>query len=257
MTSKPVLAAEGVSLDFGAQNVLSDITMDISEGEFVCVVGPSGCGKTTLLRLFAGLYVPSAGSIKHFGSSFTRPRSDVAMVFQDYSNALLPWRTAAGNVALALEAACVPVADRGKIVNDWLTRVGLGNHQNKYPRQMSGGMQQRIQIARCLAQNPTALVMDEPFGALDAMTREGLQDELLRLTALTRAATIFVTHDLDEAVYLGDRVIGLSSHPGRIVLDMKIDLEKPRHKLDTRESERFLKLKHELYDFVESAQHVA
>ncbi len=141
-------------------------------------------------------------------------------MFQDYGKALLPWRTAAGNVSLALEAGGIPAASAPARIDDLLRKVGLPDHADKYPAEMSGGMQQRLQIARCLAQEPKALLMDEPFGALDAMTRQGLQDEVLSLVAASDATVIFVTHDLDEAIYLGDRVIGLLPHPGRIGIEL-------------------------------------
>ncbi len=142
------------------------------------------------------------------------PRRDIAIVFQDYGKTLLPWRTAAGNISLALEATGVPSAQRAGRIDALLKKVGLPNHASKYPAEMSGGMQQRLQIARCLAQEPKALLMDEPFGALDAMTRQGLQDEVLSLVAASNTSVIFVTHDLEEAIYLGDRVIGLLPNPG-------------------------------------------
>ena len=168
------------------------------------------------------------------------PRRDIAIVFQDYGKALLPWRTAAGNVSLALEATAGR-GERAARIDELLKKVGLPNHAGKYPAEMSGGMQQRLQIARCLAQDPQALLMDEPFGALDAMTRQGLQDEVLSLVAASNATVIFVTHDLEEAIYLGDRVIGLLPHPGRIGIELKIDLPRPRDQLTTRENPEFLR----------------
>lgn len=172
------------------------LNLSIKEGEFVCVVGPSGCGKTPLLRLLAGLYQPSQGLVSFRGKEMVSPRQDVAIVFQDYGKALLPWRTAGGNVALALEAIGAPRAGRNKRIEALLAKVGLPGEIDKYPNQMSGGMQQRLQIARCLAQNPSVLLMDEPFDALDAMTRQGLQDEILSIARSTGATSFFVTHDL-------------------------------------------------------------
>jgi len=182
------------------------------------------------------------------------PRRDIAIVFQDYGKALLPWRTAAGNVSLALEAAHIAPSERAGRIDELLKKVGLPNHAEKYPAEMSGGMQQRLQIARCLAQEPKALLMDEPFGALDAMTRQGLQDEVLSLVRASEATVIFVTHDLEEAIYLGDRVIGLSPHPGRIGIELKIDLPRPRDQLTTREDPEFLALRRKLFDFIKASE---
>jgi NitT/TauT family transport system ATP-binding protein len=182
------------------------------------------------------------------------PRRDIAIVFQDYGKALLPWRTAAGNVSLALEASGVAPSLRPRRIDELLKKVGLPNHAEKYPAEMSGGMQQRLQIARCLAQEPKALLMDEPFGALDAMTRQGLQDEVLSLVRSSEATVIFVTHDLEEAIYLGDRVIGLSPYPGRIGIELAIDLPRPRDQLTTRENPEFLRLRRELFDFIKASE---
>ncbi|WP_245317377.1 ABC transporter ATP-binding protein, partial [Bradyrhizobium manausense] len=183
------------------------------------------------------------------------PRREVAIVFQDYGKALLPWRTAAGNISLALEACGIPARERPGRIAALLRKVGLPAHADKYPAEMSGGMQQRLQIARCLAQEPTTLLMDEPFGALDAMTRQGLQDEVLSLTAASNTTVIFVTHDLDEAIYLGDRVIGLLPHPGRIGIELDVNLSRPRDQLATREHPEFLRLRRQLFDFIKATEH--
>jgi NitT/TauT family transport system ATP-binding protein len=244
----------GVDVAFGDHLVLGKLSLEVRRGEIVCVVGPSGCGKTTALRVASGLIRPTRGEVAFAGAPIKGPRRDVAVVFQDYSKALLPWRTAAGNVALALEAAGTPRAERPDRIAKLLTRVGLGAFAQKYPSQMSGGMQQRLQIARCLAQEPSALMMDEPFGALDAMTRQTLQDQILDIAHATNATIFFVTHDLEEAIYLGDRVIGLMPHPGRVGLDVAIDLPRPRNQVLTRESPEFLKLRRELYDFIHASE---
>ena len=170
----PLIAFREVDLAFGDHLVLGKLSFAIRRGEIVCVVGPSGCGKTTALRVAAGLIAPTRGEVAFAGAPVRGPRRDVAIVFQDYSKALLPWRTAAGNVSLALEAMGTPRSERAGRIAALLQRVGLPGHADKYPSQMSGGMQQRLQIARCLAQEPAALMMDEPFGALDAMTRQTL-----------------------------------------------------------------------------------
>ncbi|MDR3468884.1 MAG: ABC transporter ATP-binding protein [Xanthobacteraceae bacterium] len=248
------IAFAGVGIELGGKTIIENLSFAVSPGEFVCIVGASGCGKTTALRLAAGLYRPSRGTVSFSGAAMAGPRRDIAIVFQDYGKALLPWRTAAGNVALALEAAGVPSAQRAPRIDALLDKVGLPAHGAKYPSEMSGGMQQRLQIARCLAQEPAALLMDEPFGALDAMTRQGLQDEVLALVGASGATVIFVTHDLEEAIYLGDRVIGLLPHPGRIGLDLEVDLPRPRDQLATREHPEFLRLRRELFDFIRTSE---
>ncbi|HLH50191.1 MAG TPA: ABC transporter ATP-binding protein [Roseiarcus sp.] len=244
----------GVSLAFAGKAALENVDLSIARGEIVCIVGPSGCGKTTALRLASGLIAPTAGKVAFNGAPLQGPRRDVAVVFQDYGKALLPWRNAAGNVSLALEAAGVPRRLRAPRIAALLAKVGLPHHADKYPSQMSGGMQQRLQIARCLAQEPIALMMDEPFGALDAMTRQELQDELLKIAASSGATVFFVTHDLEEAIYLGDRVIGLLPHPGRVGIELAIDLPRPRDQVATREAPEFLRLRRELYDFIKGAE---
>ena len=248
------LSLTGVSLSFGAVEVLRDISLEVKAGEFVCVIGPSGSGKTSLLKVLAGLWRPTAGEVRYGGTPITGPRQDLAVVFQNYTKSLLSWRTARGNVSLALEAIHYPKAERAARISELLDLVGLGQAIDKYPRELSGGMQQRLQIARCLAQNPRALLMDEPFGALDAMTRQKLQDEILGLLGRSPTSTFFVTHDLEEAIYLGDRVIGLLAHPGRVGLNLEIDLPKPRSQLKTRESEQFLNLRRQLFDFIQRAE---
>ena len=250
----PLIAFRDVDLSFGDHRVLGGLSFEIRRGEIVCVVGPSGCGKTTALRVAAGLIAPTRGEAAFAGAPMRGPRRDVAIVFQDYAKALLPWRTAAGNISLALEAARVPRAERADRIAALLKRVGLPRHADKYPSEMSGGMQQRLQIARCLAQEPAALMMDEPFGALDAMTRQSLQDEMLEIARATHATIFFVTHDLEEAIYLGDRVIGLLPHPGRIGIELKVDLPRPRDQVTTRETPEFLHLRRQLYDFIHAAE---
>lgn len=256
-TSRPEtaqLAFSNVTLVLGGKPIVEDLSLAVRPGEFLCVVGASGCGKTTALRLAAGLYQPTSGSVQFDGEAMRAPRRDIAIVFQDYGKALLPWRTAAGNVSLALEATGVAAAQRPARIDELLKKVGLPHHAAKYPAEMSGGMQQRLQIARCLAQDPKTLLMDEPFGALDAMTRQGLQDEVLSLVAAANTTVIFVTHDLEEAIYLGDRVIGLLPNPGRIGIELAIDLPRPRDQLVTRENPEFLRLRRELFDFIKASE---
>ena len=252
---KTLIAFSAATLRLGGKTIIENLDLEVRPGEFLCIVGASGCGKTTALRLAAGLYRPTTGAVTFDGEPITEPRREVAIVFQDYGKALLPWRTAAGNISLALEASHVPARERGARIEALLRKVGLPGHADKYPTEMSGGMQQRLQIARCLAQEPTTLLLDEPFGALDAMTRQGLQDEVLSLTQASQTTVVFVTHDLDEAIYLGDRVIGLLPHPGRIGIELDVDLPRPRDQLATREHPEFLRLRRQLFDFIKAIEH--
>jgi len=246
-----VLVFDRVAVHLGGREILSPTSLQVSRGEFVCVIGPSGCGKTTLLRAAAGLVAPSAGVVLRHGRPVRQPSCEVAFVFQDYGRALLPWRTVAGNVALALEAAQVPPADRAARVHDVLRTVGLSAHAQQFPARLSGGMQQRVQIARCLAQQPELMLMDEPFGALDAMTRQGLQDELARLVQEQGLTVLFVTHDLEEALFLGDRVVALRAHPTperpSLARVLEVPLPRPRDQLATKEHPDFLRLRRELH----------
>lgn len=255
----PVMAVDDLSYVVQATSgellILQNVSLQVRKREFVSIVGASGCGKTTLLRLMAGLLRPTKGQVTFNGVTVTEPHQQLAVVFQDYGRALLPWRTVADNVSLALEARRVPRAERPAIIGGLLQKVGLGDRHDAFPLQLSGGMQQRLQIARCLAQQPEVLLMDEPFGALDAMTRQNLQDEVARLSAESGTTVIFVTHDLEEAIYLGDRVISMESRPGRISEVVEIDLPRPRHQLRTREDARFLAYRHRLFDLLPTTGH--
>ena len=250
-----LIAFDNVDLSLGGKPILAGIDVSIRKGEFLSVVGPSGCGKTSMLNLAAGLLMPSGGRITYDGKMVAGPRQEIAIVFQDYGKALLPWRTATGNIALALEAMNVPKAERETRIAELLDLIGLSEHAAKFPNQLSGGMQQRLQIARCLAQSPKVLLMDVPFGALDAMTRQALQDEVLSIAARTGATVLFITHDLEEAIYLGDRVIAMRPNPGRFEASFAIELPRPRDQLTTRERPEFLKLRRELFDVVKEVEH--
>jgi NitT/TauT family transport system ATP-binding protein len=214
----------------GQVHALDDIDLAIAPGEFVSLIGPSGCGKSTLMRLIADLDEPTGGTLTVFGKSAKQARLD-----QDYGIAfqqagLLPWRTVAANVVLPLELHGVPSADRRTRVEHLLDMVGLSDFADRYPDQLSGGMQQRVAIARALAEQPRLLLMDEPFGALDEMTREKMQTELVRISAETGAAVVFVTHSIPEAVFLSDRVVVMSPRPGRIqeIVPMRLGAEAER-----------------------------
>ena len=253
--AEPLIAFESVDLRLGGKLVLTGIDVAIRKGEFLSVVGPSGCGKTSLLNVAAGLLIPSKGRVTYAGKPVTGPRQDIAIVFQDYGKALLPWRTASGNIALAFEATNYPREKRPARMAELLELIGLSEHAEKFPSQLSGGMQQRLQIARCLAQDPAVLLMDEPFGALDAMTRQALQDEVLSIVARTGATVLFITHDLEEAIYLGDRVIAMRPNPGRFEVSFAIELPRPRDQLTTRERPEFLKLRRQLFDVIREVEH--
>jgi NitT/TauT family transport system ATP-binding protein len=249
-----IVEVRHVSMVFGSGEnrhaVFEDVSFDVELGSFLCIVGSSGCGK--LLRQIAGLQKPTAGSVIFNGEPVIRPTQDKAIVFQDYSKskALLPWRTVEGNVALSLEVAGTPAHEIKAEVDALLSKMGLLPAAKKYPSQLSGGMQQRVQIARSLAQRPKIILMDEPFGALDAITRQTLQDELQLLARERNMTVVFITHDLEEALYLGDTVIVLASNPGRIAKQIDVGLERPRRQLQTRESPTFLRLRHELHGLI-------
>jgi NitT/TauT family transport system ATP-binding protein len=235
-----------LSLSSGLRPILSDIDLEVRSAEFLSIVGRSGTGKTTLLRMLGGLLPPTIGQVLVKGQVLTRPPEDVVIVFQDYANALLQWRTVAGNVAFGIERKLKrnQCAER---IGDALDLVGLSKRANDFPWQLSGGMQQRVQIARALALRPAVMLMDEPFAALDAMTKAGLQDELLRLRERTKTSFVFVTHDIEEAIYLGDRVAVLSGSPGRIDQVVTIDLPTPRDQILTRQLPQFLAYRYGLH----------
>ena len=252
-STAPALRLSGINMVFGgegkgaAHHVIKDVSFDVAEGEFLCIVGPSGCGKTTLLRMMAGLIQPTSGDVLFHGERISAPARDRAIMFQDYSKALLPWRTVAGNISLSLEACQVAEPERSRRIDELLAKMGLAASAKKFPSQLSGGMQQRVQIARCLAQQPRLMLMDEPFGALDALTRQNLQDEVARIATEQKTTTVFITHDLEEAIYLGDRVIALAAGPGRIAEMIEVGIPRPRNQLTTREDARFLAHRHRLF----------
>ena len=214
-------ARNGRSLD-----ILDLASFSVREGEFVSVIGPSGCGKSTFLHILGGFIRPDRGAIRVYGAEVHEPGPDRGMVFQEF--ALFPWRSVAGNVAWALEVQGVPRERIDETVERQLEMIGLAEFRNHYPAELSGGMKQRVALARVLAFDPKVLLMDEPFGALDAQTREAMQEELTRLWERTGKTIVFVTHDIEEAIYLADRVVVLSARPARIKEEVQIKLPRPR-----------------------------
>ncbi len=224
------------------------IDFSVRHGEFVALIGPSGCGKSTLLHIMAGLSAPTAGSVKLNGQLVTEPRPEMMFVFQQYTKSIFPWKTVLENVLLGVKyRAGVARQTLERLGLEHLDMVGLGRWPHYFPYQLSGGMQQRVAIARALARRPEILLMDEPFSALDAMMRVELQDLLLKLWADLGLTILFVTHDLDEALYLAQRVIILSASPGTIAEVVEVPLSYPRRQIETRSEPAYLKLREHLY----------
>ncbi|MDP2604600.1 MAG: ABC transporter ATP-binding protein [Deltaproteobacteria bacterium] len=220
---------------------LHNISLVVEKNEFVSLLGPSGCGKTTLIRVIAGLIPADRGQILVNSRPVSAPGRDRCMVFQQFG--LLPWRTVLSNVEFGLEIEGVAKAERAQIARKYLELVGLVGFENYYPHQISGGMQQRVGIARALSKKPDILLMDEPFGAVDAQTREQLQEELLKIWDQTDTTVVFVTHSIDEAIYLSDRVVVMQSRPGRIKEELTVDLPRPRWEGDVKADPRFSQLR--------------
>ncbi|MEV4236701.1 MULTISPECIES: ABC transporter ATP-binding protein [unclassified Nocardia] len=253
--SQVKLALTGVRKQFPVRGsneeftAIEDISLELRDGEFLVLVGPSGSGKSTLLDLLGGLSKPSAGRILLDGKPISGPGLDRGIVFQQY--ALLPWRTARANIEFGLEAKGVRRRARRKIADEYLELVGLAGFGDRYPHELSGGMKQRVAIARSLAFDPEVLLMDEPFAALDAQTRESLQDELLRIWRATGKTILFITHGIDEAVYLGQRVAVLTSRPGRVKAVIDIDIDRDSG-ADVRSSEPFREARHQIWSQLQS-----
>jgi NitT/TauT family transport system ATP-binding protein len=237
-------------------NVLGGISFDVREGEIVSLIGESGCGKTTLLRIIQGLTKMDSGVVAVDGVPVTRPGRNRGLVFQQAN--LLPWRSALANVEFGLELMSLPNAERHERARKLLELVGLGSAANQYPHQLSGGMQQRIGLARALAIDPKILLMDEPFSALDAQTREVLQAELLRIHGATQKTTLFVTHDLDEAIYLSDRIVALAARPGRVKKVIDVPFALPRPPLPELRGDRvFQEVRAEIWSLIRGSQAAA
>ena len=252
-----LIQARNITLSFRPKNresvtALNNFTIEVTKGEFVSIVGPSGCGKSTFLNIVLGLIRPGTGEIRLNGAPVTGPGQERAMVFQEFG--LLPWRTVAANVELGLELKGVPPAERTERATELIKLVGLAGFERHYPHELSGGMKQRVGLARALATEPEVLLMDEPFAALDAQTREVLQAELLRIHAQTGKTTLFVTHDLDEAIYLSDRVVVMAARPGRVKQVIDIPFAYPRPELpELRGDLEFQKIRASIWSLIRSA----
>jgi NitT/TauT family transport system ATP-binding protein len=238
----------------GDVEAIGDVSFTMAAGELVCIVGPSGCGKTTLLKCIAGLLRPTSGVIEMDGSPVTGPTPAMALVFQEYGRSLYPWLTVWENVALPLRHKKLPRAHRDKLVTDALDAVGLLHAARSHPWQLSGGMQQRVAIARAIAYEPEVLIMDEPFAAVDAQTRADLEDLVRELHLARQISLLFVTHDIDESVYLGGRVLVLSKSPTVVVEDVMVDLPVDRDQITTRSLPRFAELRTRVYGHIQAAK---
>ena len=238
----------------GDVEAVRDLTFDLHRGELVCLVGPSGCGKTTLLRCIAGLLGPTGGTVALDGELVTGPPKGMAVVFQEYGRSLFAWMSVRANVELPLRNAGIAKAERTRLVDEALEAVGLVDAAGSYPWQLSGGMQQRVAIARAVAYQPEVLLMDEPFAAVDAQTRADLEDLIRSVWKRLGVTILFVTHDIDESVYLAERVMVLSNRPTVVQEDLTIDLPAERDQLTTRSMERFTELRSHVYEQIQKAK---
>jgi len=254
----PAIAIRDVRMDYpspeGVKHVLDGITYDVTDGHFVSIVGPSGVGKTTLLRLLTGLAQPTGGSIEVRGQKLNGSPKGLAVVLQDYTRSLMPWLTVEKNIALPLRNEKISKAERNERIQSSLAEVGLEGNQKSYPWQLSGGMQQRVSIARALAVRPSILIMDEPFASVDAQTRFDLEDLVLKVRDDFHITTVMVTHDIDEAVYLSDEVVVLYGKPAQVSEVVTIDLPFPRSQIQTRNDHRFAALRTRIYEKVRGIQ---
>jgi NitT/TauT family transport system ATP-binding protein len=231
----------------GATEAIADVSFAVDKGEFVCIVGPSGAGKTTLLKTVSGLMAPTAGEVELAGEKVAGPPERMALVFQDYSRSLYPWMKVSENVAFPLRRKKMGKGERNELVERAVESVGLASSIDKYPWQLSGGMQQRVAIARGLAYQPEVLLMDEPFASVDAQTRADLEDLVLSIRHEYDVTVLFVTHDIDESVYMGDRVVILTPRPSRVQEVLEVDLPRPRDQVETKEMPEFAHLRAHVY----------
>jgi NitT/TauT family transport system ATP-binding protein len=240
-----------------ATHAVGDASFSVAEGEFVCVVGPSGCGKTTLLKCIAGLLRPSTGEVLLRGKRVARPPEEMALVFQEYGRSLMPWASVRNNVLLPLRHKKLPRSERKRLVEESLDAVNLTRFIDHYPWQLSGGMQQRVAIARALAYQPTTLLMDEPFASVDAQTRGDLEDLILRVRDEYDITILFVTHDIDESVYLADRVVVLTHSPTEVKEIVPVGLPRPRDQIATKELPEFAHMRAHVYRLIKREQSAA
>lgn len=247
--SEPMISIQGVSKFFGDFEALKHVDLEVAQGEFVVLLGASGCGKSTLLNLVTGFDKPTSGRIVVNGREVNSVDPHCGMVFQQY--ALFPWLTVLDNVAFGLKMKGMGRAERNDIAHRFIDMVGLKGFENKYPNALSGGMRQRVSIARVLANDPDVILLDEPFAALDAMTRQVLQDELLRIYEQSGKTIVFITHSIDEALLLSTRMLIMSARPGRIVTDIRNDLPMPRN-ADVQLSPRYNELKSQIWETVQA-----
>lgn len=238
----------------GDTEAIRDLTFEVRAGEMVCIVGPSGAGKTTLLRCISGLLEATAGDLRLEGETITEPPKGMAVVFQDYARSLFPWLTVRQNVELPLKEKKLARAERERLIGQALEAVGLADVPGAYPWQLSGGMQQRVAIARAVAYEPHILLMDEPFAAVDAQTRADLEDLVRALWHRLGVTVLFVTHDIDESIYLGQRVLVLSGRPTVILEDVRVNLPDERDQVTTRNEPEFARLRAHVYDLVQKAK---
>jgi len=255
---RPAICLQNVGVTFeyrrSTVEAVRDLSMEVREGEFVCVLGPSGCGKSTILTAIAGIRPISAGSLTVNGTVISRPGADRGMVFQQH--ALLPWRTIQENIEFGLRMRGMPREQRVSVVREIIQHIGLTGFEHHFPGQLSGGMQQRVELARVLVNKPSVLLMDEPFGALDAQTRMQMQELLLSIWDEFRMTTVFVTHDVDEAILLGDRIVVMSNRPASIKAEVIVPLQRPRC-ADTTVSSEFVKLKRECMSLLRASTYQA
>ncbi len=248
MSAPAALRLSRITKDFDGNVAVSGVELEIRVGELLAIIGRSGCGKSTLLRIMAGLVQPTRGLVELNGKPITGPPEDLTVVFQEYGRSLLPWKTVVSNVAFGLSASPMEKKEKLERALSSLDAVGLLKQAELYPWQLSGGMQQRVALARALARKSSILLMDEPFGSLDAQSRLELQDELLRLWSSFGMTAVIVTHDIDEAIYLADRVCVMRGSPGVISAQVNIELERPRVQVETRGRTEFSALRRELYE---------
>jgi len=243
-----MLRIENVAKSYGDNPAIADVSFEVTEREFVCVVGPSGCGKTTLLKCMSGLLAPTSGRVLLHDDAVLEPPEEMALVFQEYSRSLMPWLSVRKNVGLPLRHK--PKAERARLVDEAVEAVGLTRFIDRYPWQLSGGMQQRVAIARALAYQPQILLMDEPFASVDAQTRADLEDLVLQVRERYDVTIVFVTHDIDESVYLSDRIVVLGPSPTTVKELLEVDLPRPRDQVETKELSEFAHLRAHVYRLI-------